>query len=48
MAENAKNHPPHFNDAAFDIVAIAASAGGVTALVKVLSIPAKFPAAIAN
>jgi two-component system, chemotaxis family, protein-glutamate methylesterase/glutaminase len=47
MAENAKNHPPHFN-AAFDIVAIAASAGGLTALVKVLSaLPAKFPAAIA-
>ena len=47
MAENAKNHPPHFN-AAFDIVVIAASAGGLTALVKVLStLPAKFPAAIA-
>ncbi|WP_435026401.1 chemotaxis protein CheB [Nostoc sp. CALU 1950] len=48
MAENAKNHLPHFNNAAFDIVAIAASAGGLTALVKVLStLPAKFPAAIA-
>ncbi|ODH01274.1 chemotaxis protein [Nostoc sp. KVJ20] len=48
MAENAKNHLPHFNHAAFDIVAIAASAGGLTALVKVLStLPAKFPAAIA-
>lgn len=48
MAENAKNHPPHFTNAAFDIVAIAASAGGVTAIVKVLStLPTKFPAAIA-
>ncbi|MHC5740386.1 MAG: chemotaxis protein CheB [Nostoc sp.] len=48
MAENAKNHPPHFSNAAFDIVAIAASAGGLTAIVKVLStLPAKFPAAIA-
>lgn len=48
MAENAKNHPPHFTNAAFDIVAIAASAGGLTALVKVLStLPAEFPAAIA-
>ncbi len=48
MAENAKNHPPHFNNAAFDIVAIAASAGGLTAIVKVLSaLKAEFPAAIA-
>ncbi|MDZ7956215.1 chemotaxis protein CheB [Nostoc sp. DedQUE09] len=48
MAENAKNHLPHFTNAAFDIVAIAASAGGVTAIVKVLStLPTKFPAAIA-
>ncbi|MEH2211572.1 chemotaxis protein CheB [Nostoc sp.] len=48
MAENAKNHPPHFTNAAFDIVAIAASAGGLTAIVKVLStLPAEFPAAIA-
>jgi two-component system, chemotaxis family, protein-glutamate methylesterase/glutaminase len=48
MAENAKNHPPHFTNAAFDIVAIAASAGGLTAILKVLStLPAKFPAAIA-
>ncbi|MEH1951504.1 MAG: chemotaxis protein CheB [Nostoc sp.] len=48
MAENAKNHPPHFTNAAFDVVAIAASAGGLTAIVKVLStLPAKFPAAIA-
>ncbi|WP_292856529.1 hypothetical protein [Nostoc sp. LPT] len=27
MAENAKKHLPHFTNAAFDIVAIAASAG---------------------
>ncbi|WP_375515969.1 chemotaxis protein CheB [uncultured Nostoc sp.] len=47
MAEDAKNHPPHFNNAAFDIVAIAASAGGLTALIKVLSIPPEFTAAIA-
>ncbi|MBN3963225.1 chemotaxis protein CheB [Nostoc sp. NMS8] len=48
MAENAKNHPPHFTNTAFDVVAIAASAGGLNALVKVLStLPAKFPAAIA-
>ncbi|MEH2349155.1 MAG: chemotaxis protein CheB [Nostoc sp.] len=48
MAEDANNHPPHFPNAAFDIVAIAASAGGLTALLKVLStLPAKFPAAIA-
>lgn len=48
MADNAKNHPPYFTNAAFDIVAIAASAGGLTALIKVLStLPAEFTAAIA-
>ncbi|MCC5601627.1 chemotaxis protein CheB [Nostoc favosum] len=47
MAENAKNHLPHFNNAAFDVVAIAASAGGLTALIKLLSIPSEFTAAIA-
>ncbi|MEH2178045.1 chemotaxis protein CheB [Nostoc sp.] len=48
MAENAKNHPPHFTNAAFDIVAIAASAGGLTAIIQVLSpLKAEFPAAIA-
>ncbi|QLE47448.1 chemotaxis protein CheB [Nostoc sp. C057] len=47
MAEDAKNNPPHFTNAAFDIVAIAASAGGLTAQIKVLStLPAQFPAAI--
>jgi two-component system, chemotaxis family, protein-glutamate methylesterase/glutaminase len=41
------NQPPHFANTAFDVVAFAASAGGVTALMKVLSVlPAKFPAAI--
>ncbi|MEH1942149.1 MAG: chemotaxis protein CheB [Nostoc sp.] len=48
MAENASNYPSNFSNAAFDIVAIAASAGGLTAIVKVLStLPAEFPAAIA-
>ncbi len=47
MAENAKNYLPHFKNAAFDIVAIAASAGGLTALIKLLSIPPEFTAAIA-
>jgi two-component system, chemotaxis family, protein-glutamate methylesterase/glutaminase len=48
MAEDANNNLPHFTNAAFDIVAIAASAGGLTALIKVLStLPAEFPAAIA-
>jgi two-component system chemotaxis response regulator CheB len=48
MAEDANNHPSRFTNAAFDIVAIAASAGGLTAIVKVLStLPAEFPAAIA-
>ncbi|WP_264299951.1 hypothetical protein [Nostoc sp. MG11] len=32
MAENASNHPPQFANAAFDIVALAASAGGLTAI----------------
>ncbi|MBD2626606.1 chemotaxis protein CheB [Trichormus variabilis] len=48
MAENAKNNLPHFNNAAFDIVAMAASAGGLRALSTVLStLPADFTAAIA-
>jgi two-component system chemotaxis response regulator CheB len=39
--------PPAFPDAAFDIVALAASAGGLTALSLVLSgLPAGFPATI--
>ena len=48
MAEDTKNYLPHFNNAAFDLVAIAASAGGLTALIKVLStLPPEFTAAIA-
>lgn len=48
MAENANNnHPPRFNNAAFDIVALAASAGGLTALTEVVStLPAEFAGAI--
>ncbi|MEA5602860.1 chemotaxis protein CheB [Nostoc sp. UHCC 0252] len=47
-AKDANNNPPHLTNAAFDIVAIAASAGGLTALIKLLSaLPAEFPAAIA-
>ncbi|MCX6031735.1 MAG: chemotaxis protein CheB [Chloroflexi bacterium] len=46
------NHPPaspiHFAGAAFDVIALAASAGGLTALSLVLAgLPAEFPAAIA-
>ncbi|MBD2694104.1 chemotaxis protein CheB [Anabaena catenula] len=48
MADNATNNLPHFNNAAFDIVAMAASAGGLNALSAVLStLPADFTAAIA-
>lgn len=47
MAENAKNSPPRFNNAAFDAVALAASAGGLSALTQVVStLPADFTAAI--
>jgi two-component system chemotaxis response regulator CheB len=48
MAANADNHPPNFANAAFDVVAMAASAGGLTALTQVLSsLPREFTAAIA-
>jgi two-component system, chemotaxis family, protein-glutamate methylesterase/glutaminase len=41
------NQPPQFTNTAFDVVAFAASAGGVPAFISVLSgIPAEFPAAI--
>jgi two-component system, chemotaxis family, protein-glutamate methylesterase/glutaminase len=41
------NQPPHFPNIAFDVVVFAASAGGVTALISVLSgFPKEFPAAI--
>lgn len=50
MAEsNAERHdtPAHFPNTAFDVVALAASAGGLTALSKVLSaLPVDFPAAL--
>ena len=40
-------HPPRFPRAGFDVVAIAASAGGLTALSSVLSeLPAEFSAAV--
>ena len=46
MAETRLDSLPHF-DAAFDVVALAASAGGLTALSGVLSgLPADFPAAL--
>ncbi|MEH2247393.1 chemotaxis protein CheB [Nostoc sp.] len=48
MAEDVSNYPSDFSNAAFDIVAIAASAGGLNALAKVLStLPTEFTAAIA-
>jgi len=44
---NDRHKPNHFEGAAFDIVAIAASAGGLMAISKVISgLPADFPAAI--
>ncbi|MEA5514824.1 chemotaxis protein CheB, partial [Nodularia sp. UHCC 0506] len=47
-AENINDHPPRFADANFDIVAIASSAGGLTALTQLLStLPKDFTAAIA-
>ncbi|MEH1900442.1 MAG: chemotaxis protein CheB [Nostoc sp.] len=48
MARDSNNDLPHFINAAFDIVAIAASAGSLTALTKLLStLPTEFTAAIA-
>lgn len=47
MTENAKHPTTRFPDAAYDVVALAASAGGLTALSVVLSgLPAAFPAAL--
>ncbi|HEV8441243.1 MAG TPA: chemotaxis protein CheB [Methylomirabilota bacterium] len=41
------DNPAHFADASFDVVALAASAGGLTALIRVLSgLGAGFPAAV--
>jgi two-component system, chemotaxis family, protein-glutamate methylesterase/glutaminase len=40
-------HPPHFPNAAFDVVALAASAGGLAALSHLLAaLPADFPGAL--
>ena len=42
-----KSSQPHFPGAAFDVVALAASAGGLRALDQVLAaLPADFPAAM--
>ncbi|MFB3882649.1 MAG: chemotaxis protein CheB [Armatimonadota bacterium] len=42
-----QSRPPRFAGAAFDVVAIAASAGGLRALIEVLShLPVEFPAAV--
>src|SRR5919201_1475781 len=42
-----QQRPPHFPNAAFDVVALAASAGGLSALSRILaSLPADFPAAL--
>ncbi len=47
MAGHSNDTPAHFVGAAFDVVAMAASAGGLTALSQVLStLPADFSAAI--
>jgi two-component system chemotaxis response regulator CheB len=48
MSENTRQDLPyHFSHAAFDIVALAASAGGLTALSQVLAgLPADFPATL--
>ena len=46
-ADEQNAYPQHFANAAFDLVALAASAGGLTALGEVLSnLPAEFPAAV--
>ena len=47
MEGQRRNSQLHFPDAAFDVVALAASAGGLTALSRVLSaLPSDFPAAV--
>jgi two-component system chemotaxis response regulator CheB len=47
VSEEASSQVQHFANAAFDIAALAASAGGLTALSRVLAaLPADFPAAI--
>jgi two-component system, chemotaxis family, protein-glutamate methylesterase/glutaminase len=47
MASEDRNPPERFSGAAYDVVAIASSAGGLTALTKVVSeLPDSFPAGI--
>jgi two-component system chemotaxis response regulator CheB len=42
-----RQSPPHFPNIAFDVVALAASAGGLSALSRLLAaLPAEFPAAL--
>ncbi|BAZ33126.1 CheB methylesterase [Cylindrospermum sp. NIES-4074] len=48
MADHVNKYPPRFANAAFDIVALAASAGGLNALTQILStLPTEFTGAIA-
>jgi two-component system, chemotaxis family, protein-glutamate methylesterase/glutaminase len=48
QAKEQRDRPPNFPDAAFDLVAVAASAGGLKAISEVLDgLPPNFPAAIA-
>lgn len=45
--EQTSQQPPHFPNAAFDVIALAASAGGLSALSCILiSLPDDFPAAL--
>jgi two-component system chemotaxis response regulator CheB len=45
--ERVEPSPPHFAGAAFDVIAVAASAGGLRALKQILAaLPAGFPAAL--
>lgn len=47
MTETSRQSPPAFDHAAFDVVALAASAGGLKALIQVLAaLSADFPAAL--
>jgi two-component system chemotaxis response regulator CheB len=47
QAEEKRDRPPSFPNAAFDLVALAASAGGLKAISQLLgALPANFPAAI--
>ncbi len=45
--ERTSRQPPHFPHTAFDVIALAASAGGLSALSRLLaSLPDDFPAAL--